>query len=447
MLRDPASDENATPALDNALTLLRRLDPRLAALTVRVGLNGSDDSGDQGTGSTRHEDETAVVAGTSARIQRTVRVGQALGSVALQRLLRAVAAHPFLTALDLRDNGIGAGGVAALSRVLASSACMVVCLEAGGNAVGAEGAASLSRALERNGTLTELGLRSNGIGAAGAGHLASALRRNVVLTSLDLADNDVANSRGGPLALAQALGTNSTLLRLDLSSNNLTDGTGVVLAKAAFGNRARPRKQPLQIIYTSSVTLVSKATSVDDHDEAAALADAEVANDGAAHGSATDDELDVAPVALTAEQVGGPKFVAGTPGAAPVPCANTTLTSATHHLLFTLHALLRTRRARKRSTHARPLMRAMVMLRNVTPMPHLMMNSAPTLTSVRRCRWKSMPPRRCRRRIAKRVRNRMCRWIPMSSWPPTTSLSKSSPANSTTSLRMSLVSLPARTTR
>ena len=105
-----------------------------------------------------------------------------------------------------------------MSRVLASSACMVVSLEAGGNAVGAEGAASLSRALERNGTLTQLGLRSNGIGAAGAGHLASALRRNVVLTSLDLADNDIANSRGGPLALAQALGTNSTLLCMDLSS-------------------------------------------------------------------------------------------------------------------------------------------------------------------------------------------------------------------------------------
>ena len=38
----------------------------------------------------------------------------------LLRLADATAAHPFVTALDLRDNGIGAGGVAALSRVLAS---------------------------------------------------------------------------------------------------------------------------------------------------------------------------------------------------------------------------------------------------------------------------------------------------------------------------------------
>jgi hypothetical protein len=49
------------------------------------------------------------------------------------------------------------------------------------NNVGDDGAAALRTALERNDTLTQLGLSCNNIGADGARHLAAELEQNSVL--------------------------------------------------------------------------------------------------------------------------------------------------------------------------------------------------------------------------------------------------------------------------
>ena len=48
----------------------------------------------------------------------------------------------------------------------------------------------------------------------------------------------------------QALERNSTLLVLDLARNGVSDGVGVLLARAAFGNKAR--RQPLRIVYSGT---------------------------------------------------------------------------------------------------------------------------------------------------------------------------------------------------
>lgn len=138
-----------------------------------------------------------------------------------------------LTHLNLRTNGIGANGAAALAKALGTDQCRLTSLNLRDNSIMAVGAAALAVALKANPVLKDLDLSENLIKEAGAATLAEALGSNGSLTALNLRYNGL---RSGALQVAKMLMINTSLRSLNLAQNDI-DGKGVrAVAKALSEN-------------------------------------------------------------------------------------------------------------------------------------------------------------------------------------------------------------------
>ena len=127
-----------------------------------------------------------------------------------------------MTALDLRWNGIGASGCAALADALALNHTLTslwVC----GNAIGDVGAAALARGLGGNAGLVDLQVRANGIGQEGAVALFRVLQTQPHLQHLNLEANPMGGGASGR-ALVALLAANVTLRTLNVAKNSYTWG-------------------------------------------------------------------------------------------------------------------------------------------------------------------------------------------------------------------------------
>ena len=175
--------------------------------------------------------------------------------------------------IDLRDNGIGPVGAAAIARALPRCAPRLGALYLEENPLGDDGFAALAKALEQcvapdskakknkqqqeqdgqtpgKGTAAEeeeeeenaavanaggrglrlLSLSHSGVGVDGVRHLGMALWRDSSITELVLDGNDV--GEGGAKALASALKRGAPLARLDLRNAQLGDGGAKAIAQA-----------------------------------------------------------------------------------------------------------------------------------------------------------------------------------------------------------------------
>ena len=107
---------------------------------------------------------------------------------------------------------------------------------ANGHTFGAEDAAEIATLLEKNTTLTELGLANNNIGPDDAAKIANALEKSTTLKHLDLSNNNIGDQ--GTAKIASVLGKNSSLETLDLSNNNIGAKGAGKLVTALQKNKA-----------------------------------------------------------------------------------------------------------------------------------------------------------------------------------------------------------------
>ena len=122
-------------------------------------------------------------------------------------------------------------------------------LDLTGKRIGDVGARALAASLEKNTTLTDLGLDDNEIGDDGAKALAASLEKNTTLEVLDLDDNEIGDD--GARALAASLEKNTTLMTLDLHGNGIGDDCARALAasleKNMLEHRLRLEKNMLEL--------------------------------------------------------------------------------------------------------------------------------------------------------------------------------------------------------
>ena len=152
-----------------------------------------------------------------------------LGSAGMVWLVEELKSDSTVVSLDLSCNNIRASGGAPLAAALESNTTLTA-LDLHSNAL-LSGARAFGLMLKRNSTLCRLNLRTNGIGAPGAAAVAEALQlESCSLTSLNLRDNAV--MAVGAAALAAALKTNTSLLELDLSENLVKEGGAAAIGEA-----------------------------------------------------------------------------------------------------------------------------------------------------------------------------------------------------------------------
>ena len=134
----------------------------------------------------------------------------------------------WLTALNLSDNGVAAGGCAQLAAWLGGGGGALASLNLSGNAVGARGAEALAAMLRSNRTLATLNLGACSVGDEGGAALAAALSENATLRALNLRRAGLGAAAAAAFAAALAQ-TNSdgrpscALAALNLAGNGLEE--------------------------------------------------------------------------------------------------------------------------------------------------------------------------------------------------------------------------------
>ena len=174
--------------------------------------------------------------------------GKRIGDVGARALAASLEKNTTLSDLGLDANEIGDDGARALAASLEKNTTLVV-LDLYGNKIGDDGARALAASLERNTTLTTLDLNGNKIGDDGARALAASLEKNTTLEVLDLDDNEIGDD--GARALAASLEKNTTLMTLDLHGNGIGDDGARALAasleKNMLEHRLRLEKNMLEL--------------------------------------------------------------------------------------------------------------------------------------------------------------------------------------------------------
>lgn len=118
-----------------------------------------------------------------------------LGDDGLKKLIKTLTLQPYLTNLErlyLVNNGIEAGGAAALSEALAQHQLPITSLHLWQQSLGDEGAASLTDLILTNSKIQDYALGNNGIGDKGGRALAAALNLN---THVKVGINTVISTR------------------------------------------------------------------------------------------------------------------------------------------------------------------------------------------------------------------------------------------------------------
>ena len=150
--------------------------------------------------------------------------------------------------LDLTGKRIGDVGARALAASLEKNTTLTD-LGLDDTEIGDDGAKALAASLEKNTTLEVLDLYGNNIGDDGARALAASLEKNTTLEVLDLDDNEIGDD--GARALAASLEKNTTLMTLDLHGNGIGDDCARALAasleKNMLEHRLRLEKNMLEL--------------------------------------------------------------------------------------------------------------------------------------------------------------------------------------------------------
>ncbi len=153
-----------------------------------------------------------------------------------------------LALLSLAYASLDAGGLSSLAPSLAAATALRDLILAG-NAIGSRGAVALATVLEGHPSLASLDLVSCTVGAAGATALANALRTNTALTELNLSNCPVADA--GATALADALHVNTRLAALHCQVCRIgVEGVrafATALAVAAAAEPATPALRALDL--------------------------------------------------------------------------------------------------------------------------------------------------------------------------------------------------------
>jgi Ran GTPase-activating protein (RanGAP) involved in mRNA processing and transport len=150
----------------------------------------------------------------------------------LSHVLQALARHPTLTKLGLRNCALGRD-----DRVTLCYIPRLQSLDLAHNRLGSAELAELAPALYHNTSIKVLDMSDNNlIDMASARILRGILRRNKTMTALDLTGNRFGFTTGAVECIADGLGSNSTLLKIDLSSCALGDD-GVSSLARILGSR------------------------------------------------------------------------------------------------------------------------------------------------------------------------------------------------------------------
>ena len=147
-----------------------------------------------------------------------------IGDPGMIALAVALAVHPSLTSLDMRDNLVGAEGMQVLSQTLCSDAVMLRRLNLNRNELQREGAAHVATFLAKNHRLIELDVSDNGLGGS---KLDSAIVLSKGFDSL--------------ISLAEGLAMNKSLLRLNLRGNYINKLAMKALGDALAKNKVLSR--------------------------------------------------------------------------------------------------------------------------------------------------------------------------------------------------------------
>lgn len=159
------------------------------------------------------------------------------GGEFLSRTLCGVGGRASSLHLDLSANDLRVAGAKSLVPLLHWAP--LGSLELYGNRIHDFGAVALAKGLQRNPTLTHLGLAENLIGDDGAVALAGMLSSNSSLRTLDLCGGQGQVIRDkGALAFAEALRSNAALEGLELDGNGITSDGGHALEKALSANQS-----------------------------------------------------------------------------------------------------------------------------------------------------------------------------------------------------------------
>ncbi|XP_078689286.1 uncharacterized protein LOC144920801 [Branchiostoma floridae x Branchiostoma belcheri] len=158
---------------------------------------------------------------------------RSLGPLGTRAICVPIALSPYITALDLEDNGMGAEGVWHVSDMLKFNQ-LITTVNLSYNNLGPEGALAMADMLVENRVITSINLSGNHFGESDGVHFARVLKDNTSLRELILKENEFREN--GARLIGKGLVLNSTLRRLDLSWNHIRNKGALAICTAMKKN-------------------------------------------------------------------------------------------------------------------------------------------------------------------------------------------------------------------
>ncbi|XP_066290869.1 leucine-rich repeat-containing protein 74A-like [Branchiostoma lanceolatum] len=158
---------------------------------------------------------------------------RSLGPLGTRAICVPVALSPYITALDLEDNGMGAEGAWHVTELLKSNQ-LITTVNLSYNNLGPEGALAVAEMLVENKVITSIDLSGNHFGESEGVHLARVLKENTTLQELILKENEFREN--GARLIGKGLVLNITLRRLNLSWNHIRNKGALAICTAMKKN-------------------------------------------------------------------------------------------------------------------------------------------------------------------------------------------------------------------
>ncbi|CAH1269636.1 NLRC3 [Branchiostoma lanceolatum] len=158
---------------------------------------------------------------------------RSLGPLGTRAICVPVALSPYITALDLEDNGMGAEGAWHVTELLKSNQ-LITTVNLSYNNLGPEGALAVAEMLVENKVITSIDLSGNHFGESEGVHFAMVLKENTTLQELILKENEFREN--GARLIGKGLVLNITLRRLNLSWNHIRNKGALAICTAMKKN-------------------------------------------------------------------------------------------------------------------------------------------------------------------------------------------------------------------
>ncbi|KAI8519966.1 NLR, CARD domain-containing protein 3 [Branchiostoma belcheri] len=162
---------------------------------------------------------------------------RSLGPLGTRAICVPIALSPYITALDLEDNGMGAEGVWHVSEMLKFNQLITTVVSTHTHTPthhNSEGALAMADMLVENRVITSINLSGNHFGESDGVHFARVLKDNTSLRELILKENEFREN--GARLIGKGLVLNSTLRRLDLSWNHIRNKGALAICTAMKKN-------------------------------------------------------------------------------------------------------------------------------------------------------------------------------------------------------------------